>query len=979
MNEKEQKNPYQNTLNLPKTDFSIRANAHEKEPEILKRWKEKNIAQQVVDKNIGEQKFVLHDGPPYANGHIHMGHALNKVLKDIVCKSQRMAGKHAPYVLGWDCHGLPIELKALKELETEFQNNSVHKSMIKKVCREYASSWIKIQNEEFENIGVIADQTKHYETMNPSYEADILRSLAMFVEGGYIERKGKTVPWCFSCKTVLAVAEIEYKDRKDPSCYVLFPVDHDVAKLTFPFAFEKYNDLEINFLVWTTTPWTLALNRALVLNPEAEYVVLKEPNSNRAFIVATDLADKICNLLSIEKNIISSFDSIVFQGKYARHPFIEGLLIPVLLDQSVILGEGTAVLHCAPGCGPEDYLLGVRNGLEIFSPLSSDGRYTNGIEPKELEGMSITDGQIWALKTLSANDRLMHKASISHSYPHCWRCRNGLMFRATDQWFCDLQKNDLVSKSLKELDYVEFIPAWGKQRLQAFVGNRTEWCISRQRNWGVPIPALICGSCNWAYLDENFIKDVAARVQEKGIEWWDWVTVSDLLEEGLIKAGFSCKNCQSDISLFEKEEDILDVWFDSGVSSFAVLKNDEDLGAPADMYLEGSDQHRGWFQSSLLCGMVLLKKAPFKTLLTHGFVVDQNKHKMSKSIGNVVAPHEVIAQYSRDILRLWVASTDYQDDVVISEKVLKNCAEIYRKIRNTCRFVISNLYDFDAQEDLVHIKDLLALDQFALAKLYELNNNVQDAYAQYRFSTVIQMINTYCANDLSAEYLDVLKDRLYCEKSDGLQRRSAQTVLHHISQVLVRLLAPVMSFTAEEIADFIGIDKESVHLTQFLEGLDVWTLISTDQTGPIKSARDTFKIPQVDFVPMMQGFWIMLNEMRAAVLKAIEPLREQGVVKHSLEAKVVICVKRKECVRDLFEEFSKLHSSYEDMNKFFKDWFIVSHVEFVKSSGNCEQTELDWLEVKVEHADGVKCPRCWQWSISTSDTMLCKRCESVLN
>lgn len=967
MNEKEQKNPYQSTLNLPQTEFSIRANAHEKEPALLKRWKEADTAQKAMEKNKGKAKFVLHDGPPYANGHLHMGHALNKILKDIVCKSQRMAGKYVPFVLGWDCHGLPIELKVMKELETQAQENAIHKGMVKQACRDYAAGWIATQKEEFENLGVLSDQTTRYATMDPSYEASILRALATFVKHDYIERKGKTVPWCSSCKTVLATAEIEYKDRKDPSSYVLFPVPDDVARMTFPFAFEKHQNLEINFLVWTTTPWTLPLNRALVINPTVEYVVIKEPTSDRAFIVAAQLADKICSMLKIEKQIVSEFDAVVFQNKRVKHPLIDDLTVPVLMDESIVANEGTAVLHCAPGCGPDDYLLGIKNNLEIFSPVSDDGKYTFGIAPAQLEGMPVADGQFWVLKALAERGRLLHKTSLNHSYPHCWRCHNGLIFRATDQWFCDLQKNDLVSKALKELEYVEFIPTWGKQRLQSFVGNRTEWCISRQRQWGVPIPALLCGTCNWAYLDAEFIGKVADHVARRGVEYWDWVTITDLLEEGLIKPDFTCKNCgNKDVTTFVKEEDILDVWFDSGASSYAVLAQDPVmLGFPADLYLEGSDQHRGWFQSSLLCAMAIEGKAPYKALLTHGFVVDENKHKMSKSVGNVVAPDEVIKQYSRDILRLWVASADYQDDIVISEKVLKNMAEVYRKIRNTCRFLISNLYDFDAVKDLVHIKDLLSLDQFALAQLHELNAKVQDAYAQYNFSSIVQLINNYCANDLSAVYLDVLKDRLYCEKSDGPSRRSAQTVMHHIAQVLIRLLAPIMSFTAEEIADYVGLDQDSIHLTDFATCLDVWEELRPDQSR----AESTVK---------MQGFWIMLHELRAAVLKAIEPLREQGVVKHSLEAKVMLHVTKQEGARDLFNEFIAEHKSLEDVSKFFKDWLIVSHVEFVQTIGDCQPTDLSWLSLKVEHADGVKCPRCWQWSISTHDKQLCKRCELVL-
>ncbi len=946
---KNNKNPYQDTLNLPKTDFSQRAHAATKEPEFVRRWKDECLAAKSWDHNKGEKKFVLHDGPPYANGHLHLGHVLNKTLKDIVTKYKRMQGFHVPVKPGWDCHGLPIELKVLGE-----HKEKLDKKSFKKACREYASKWIETQKEEFEDLGVLMDWDHPYVTMNPEYEASILRAFAKFVDSGYIERKGKTVPWCASCQTVLAAAEIEYEDRKDPSIYVLFPFDKKDSQKLFS---DVDPETQVSFLVWTTTPWTLPLNRAVVLNPGAKYVVLQLNNEKQAIIVAKDLADKICEILKIEKKVLAEFDSQVMQGQKVNHVFIENLKVPVLLDNSVLLDEGTACLHSAPGCGPEDYFLGVKNNLEIFSPISADGRYTEGIEPKELKGMKVTDGQIWVLKKLTELGRLVHKASIKHSYPHCWRCHNGLIFRATDQWFCDLQKNNLVEKSLKEIENVEFIPDWGKARLRSFVSNRTEWCISRQRMWGVPIPALICNKCEYAHISAELINKVADNVAKEGIEFWDEVQVVQLVDKS-----FKCTNCgNNDLSQFKKETDILDVWFDSGVSHFAVLaKEPENLGVPADLYLEGSDQHRGWFQSSLLSSMILNGKSCTKAILTHGFFVDEKGKKMSKSLGNVIYPQDVIKRYSRDILRLWVASSDYQGDVAISERILKNVSECYRKIRNTCRFLLSNLYDFDIKKDGVSFEELLHIDQYALHNLFELNNKVLNYYKDYNFAGVFHTLNSYCVNDLSALYLDISKDRLYVEKADGLLRRSAQTVIYHILDTIIRLIAPMAPFLSEEVSDFYQTDKkQSIHLQNFVD---------VQETTP---ASVTYSIH-------MQGVWNLLEILREAVLKAIEQKREAGLIKHSLEAKVKLYLNAQRDEQQIIEAFIKELKEKEDSNRFFKDWFIVSQIELVDSQDSLEATELPWAFVLVEHAKGNKCPRCWQWDAQAEEGQLCSRCKEVL-
>lgn len=977
----EQKNPFQDTLNLPKTDFSIRANSAQKEPEILKRWATEDLNTKVTEKNEqGEKKFVLHFGPPYANGHLHIGHSLTETLKDIVCKAKRMSGFHVPLVPGWDCHGLPIELKAMAELDLE-KNGVAGRIALKKHCREYAQRWIDIQKEELKDQAILADYDHAYITMDPGYESLTLKALAAFIEQGHIERKLKTVPWCGSCQTVLATAEIEYKDRKDPSLYVLFTLADKVARVTFPFVFEKHPDLVISFAVWTTTPWTLPLNRAVVLNPTAVYVVLQGKTENQAFIVAKDLADKVCKELGIEKVELAECDSIVFEGKKVQHPFIDGFEVPILLDDMVMIGEGTACLHSAPGCGPEDYLFGVKNGLEIFSPLSADGKYTKGIMPESLEGVSIADGQKMVFTMLGQNNRILHKTTISHSYPHCWRCHNGLMFRATNQWFCDLAKNDLINRTLAEIEKTTFVPERGQARLHSFIANRTEWCISRQRQWGVPIPAVMCQACGWTLLSAEFVRAVADHVATEGVEFWDRMSVPALLSEKVLPEDFACSGCHNrDMARFTLERDILDVWFDSGASSYAVLaQKPETLGVPADVYFEGSDQHRGWFQSSMLCGMVLYDHAPMKTIVTHGFVVDEHKRKMSKSLGNVIAPKDVITKNSRDILRLWVASADFADDLVISDKLLGNIAEMYRKIRNTCRFLIANLYDFDIKENAVEVDQMLAIDQHALMTLHDLDNTIRTAYDNYHFSTVVQALNGYCTNDLSAVYLDIVKDRLYVEKPDGLERRSAQTAMYNILDVLTRLMAPVLSFLAEEISDFYQKDKqESIHLQDFTQVLDVWNYLTAGLQTDRLLTHQIQDFGAVSYALQKRGQWTALAELRDAVLKGIEPKRTEGVVKHSYEAHVTVWLDPASQEGALINQFIKDLTLKQDVTRFFKDWFVVSDVTFAPDDKGLDQSIVPWLALRVEHAQGVKCPRCWRWDTSTHEAGLCTRCQSVL-
>lgn len=969
-----EKNIFRDTLNLPVTPFSIRAHAEVKEAEIVDRWNTGQLCAAAQMKNATTgQRFVLHDGPPYANGSIHMGTTLNKVLKDMVVKSKRMAGYHAPFIPGWDCHGLPIELKVTEKIPLPENPQDTQRSAFKKECRAFAQRWIETQKAEFTQLGVLADWENRYYTMSYQYQAAIIRAFAQFVDGNYIERKGKTVPWCFSCKTVLSQAEIEHYERKDPSLYVSFPLVETSRPACLQALHTLYPEITTySVIIWTTTPWTLPLNRAVIAHPDAPYVVVRATDTE-AFILARDMVAPLSALTSVSHPILAQFSGKELTGMFVHHPFDTARHVPLLFDESVALDQGTAFVHSAPGCGPEDYLIGIRNGLEIYSPLSPDGRYTAGIVPAQLEGMSILDAQGWVITQLLERKKLVHKASLKHAYPHCWRCKRGLMFRATDQWFCSLQQGDLVTSTIDQLSHISFIPAWGKNRLAASISHRTEWCISRQRQWGTPLIALFCTVCEHPFLNSTFIKKIADGVADHGIEYWDTVDLAT------VQAHVICTQCgNDDRSRFKKERDILDVWFDSGVSHYAVLALHGNGLLPADMYLEGSDQHRGWFQSSLLTSMVLNKVAPMKTIFTHGYVVDDKGHKMSKSLGNVIAPADVIKDYSVDILRLWVASTDVEKDCVISKKLLDNVAEVYRKIRNTCRFILANLYDFSQEKESLPYDQLLMIDRYALMQRDQIATTVKDAYQRYDFTTVYTTLGTYCSVNLSAFYLDIIKDRLYVETPDGRARRSAQTVLWSLLDTITRLMAPVLSFLAEEVADhYQAPGRESIHLQLF--------------------APHSSSLALHDTVQSYADVWSMLHEMRSAVLKAIEQQRAQGVIKHSLEARVTLYVDASAPFKKQFEAFKQLlaadeytssslqvdHSNPETRTtcRFFNEWFIVSQSvmrDAIPDLKECEQTSLPWLMVRVERAHGVKCPRCWQWDVTERADELCARCVNVL-
>jgi isoleucyl-tRNA synthetase len=936
---------YKDSLNLPRTSFPIRPARGVEEEQLLQRWSDEKLYERAYTCNQGSAQYVLHDGPPYTNGHIHLGHAYNKILKDMLTKSRRMTGKHVPVKPGWDCHGLPIELKVSQE------HPGLSPLELIKKCREYARQWIDVQRAEFKKLGVVMDWENPYITMSHSYEAAIVRSFKQFVEQNFIQKKNKTVPWCMSCQTVLATAEIDYKERKDPSVYVLFTLPAEVARRLHG----NESQMPVHLLVWTTTPWTLPLNRAVALRPDTSYSLCRMGDT--CVVIGTSLVDSLRTKLAVEVQELSRFNGDVLTGVQVQHPFIPGFNVPIIFDQMVTLDDGTACVHCAPGCGAEDYEAGLKNGLEIFSAVSPSGHYMHGIQPVELEGMSVTDGQWWVLKQLEARGTLFHKTSLKHQYPHCWRCRNGLIFRATKQWFCDLSQHHLKERALNALETMQFLPRPSGNSLRATVDGRLEWCLSRQRIWGVPIPAICCTKCGESALIPSLVDAVAEGIEQQGVEFWRLVNLSTLLP-----AGYACRSCEN--NTFEKEYDILDVWFDSGISHYAVLRSHAELSFPADCYLEGRDQARGWFQSSLLTSMVLEGRSCTSTIITHGYTVDGSGQKMSKSLGNVVSPQEVIERIGVDGLRLWVASIDYENDAVVSDVLLNNVAEVFRKIRNTARFLLSNLYDFNPATDAISFDDLLFIDRYALGRLYQFESSVRAAYESADFTAVYHALTDYCATELSALYLDVIKDRLYVERAAGRQRRSAQTVCYHILDIMTRLMAPIMSFTAEQLSDLYQTGKDrSIHLQQFSTIHPLWLRLEADWSD---------------------ASWDRLFAVRSAILKSIELLRQQGIIKHPLEASVRIAFDSTPANAVLQKIFDGMRHAGQSFNEVMKELCVVSQCVEVPfdSIREISTSELAGVAITVERIGGTKCPRCWQYTEAEAalqeSTGLCVRCSLIV-
>jgi isoleucyl-tRNA synthetase len=899
---------YKNTLNLPVTDFPMKANLAQKELEILEQWQSSGLYEKLSEAGKTKPRYILHDGPPYANGHIHIGHALNKILKDFILKSKRMSGYDAPYVPGWDCHGLPIELQVEKNLGSK--KHEISKLEMRRECRRYAEKFIDIQRGEFKRLGVLGDWENPYLTMNFEYEGLTAAELAKFAHNGGLYRGKKPVHWCSSCVTALAEAEVEYADHTSPSIYVKFPLRDDISAVVPELAGKK-----VSVVIWTTTPWTIPANLAISLHPDFIYVALEV--AGEALIVAEGLKETFLAANRLEGKVLASFPSRILAGKLCRHPFYDRDSV-ILLGEHVTLEAGTGCVHTAPGHGQDDYEMGLKFGLDIYNPVDNHGRFIQNLEFFGGEFVFAANPKV--IEKLQEEGALVGAGQVSHSYPHCWRCKKPIIFRATEQWFISMEANGLRRNSLKAINSVDWIPKWGRERIYGMIENRPDWCISRQRSWGVPITAFSCTACG-EYLADGVLMDHVAEIfkKESADVWFDWPA------EQLLPAGTTCPACGS--AALAKEMDILDVWFDSGVSHAAVLEPNPKLSSPADMYLEGSDQHRGWFHSSLLESVGSRGRAPYRSVLTHGFVVDGSGRKMSKSVGNVVAPEEVIKKFGAEILRLWVAAQDYRDDIRISPEILTRLSEAYRRIRNTCRYILGNINDFDPARDMVSIGDMPEIDRWALHQLDLLTEKVLQSYEECEFHVLYHAVNGFCTVEMSAFYLDILKDRIYTSRKDSLERRSAQTVMYHILDSLVRLVAPVLSFTADEVWRYIPGDREpSIHLAGFPALHPEW-----------RNDR-------------LMERWERIMKVRGEVSKALEQARVTKVIGHSLDAKVTINVP------------GDLGTFLGEYARELKRIFIVSNVDLqgtVLTGEGYVSEQIEGLKIKVEAAPGEKCERCW--------------------
>ncbi len=925
---------YSKTLNLPQTEFPMRANLPEREPELLQYWKDKRVYERKIEQAQGKPKFVLHDGPPYANGNIHIGTALNKVLKDIIIKYKSLRGFDAPYVPGWDTHGMPIEHAAIKILG--LNRHELDPLDLRRECKQYALKCLDIQREEFKRLGVAGDWDNPYITLVPPYEAKQIEVFGEMAKKGYIYKGLKSVYWCTSCETALAEAEIEYAEKKSHTVYVKFPLVDDKGNL--PVGVDPKN---VYAVIWTTTPWTLPANVAIAIHPELEYAWVE--TGGEIYLLATELAAAVAKDNGIEKyTMLAKAKGAALEGMVFAHPFIDRESTVVLADY-VTLEQGTGCVHTAPGHGQEDFDTGVKYGLPVINPVDHAGRFT--AEGGLFQGMKVEDANVPIIKELAGRGLLLGKGSVRHQYAHCWRCKNPVIYRATEQWFASVEGfRDAALKAIRE---VEFIPAWGQERMHNMVADRQDWCISRQRVWGLPIPIFYCEQCNEHIINDTTITAVKELFRREGSDAW-WARPA----AEILPAGFSCEHCGH--KAFRKETDIMDVWFDSGSSHAAVLEERPELTWPAAMYLEGSDQHRGWFQSSLLTSVATRGRAPFEAVLTHGFVVDGEGRKMSKSVGNVIFPQEVIKQYGADILRLWVASSDYKTDIRISKDILKQMAEVYRKIRNTFRYILGSIADFDPNRDKVAYSQMLEIDRWALLRLEQVRERVTRAYQEYEFHALYHTVHNFCAVDLSAFYLDILKDRVYTSPPGSVERRAAQTAMYEILTALVAMLSPVLAFTTEEVWQYmpkVAGMPESVQMAD-------WPAEHPEYLDDSLAAK-----------------WDKILELRGEITKALEDKRRAKTIGHSLDAAVELYAEG--------EDYDILKAVGEDE---LKTILIVSGVRVIEglNGAPAETYRADGLAlaVAVKPAAGEKCERCWIYSDTVTQDKehptLCERCAGVM-
>ena len=926
---------YKDTLNLPKTAFPMKGNLVKKEPEMLEKWESIDLYNLIRQSSKGRKRFHLHDGPPYANGNIHMGTAFNKVLKDIIIKSRQMAGFDSPYVPGWDCHGLPIEHRVDGELGAKKMEMS--QAEIRGFCRRYAEKYIDIQRNEFKRLGVLGEWDNPYLTMNYPYEATIIREFGKFALNGSLVRSKKPIYWCISCKTALAEAEVEYDEHSSPSIFVKFPMISDLDQLA-----PVLKGKQVSMIIWTTTPWTIPANLAIALHPGLKYAAV-QTGDNEVMILAEGLLDLCMDTFGIESyEVLKLFKAAELENLEARHPLYDRPS-KIVLAPYVTLEAGTGCVHTAPGHGREDYETGLQYDLETYSPVDDSGCFTPDVG--YFAGMEVFAANEAVKDKLSEVGALLKEEEITHEYPHCWRCKKPVIFRSTKQWFISMEKNDLRKNALDAIRKVSWIPSWGEDRIYKMIANRPDWCVSRQRTWGVPITVFFCDECDEPVITQEIIDHVSGMVEQSGADIW--FTKS---EKELLPPETRCPNCGAD--RFRKETDILDVWFDSGVSYAAVMENRGYLDSPADLYLEGSDQHRGWFHSSLLCSVGTRKEAPYKGVLTHGFVVDGAGKAMHKSSGNVIAPEELIKSHGAEILRLWVAGEDYRDNIRLSKEILQRLTEAYRRIRNTCRYLLGNLNDFDWETDQVPYTEMEELDRWALNRIQELNGRILKAYEDFNFHLVYHNLHNFCVLDLSSFYLDIIKDRLYTSPKKSAARRSSQTAMHEILETLVRLMAPVLSFTADEIWQ---------HMTGKERPVSVHVDIFSPQN---KEYQDT----------ELAERWEQIISVRKEVTKVLELARKEKSIGHPLDASVRL---------GLAPKLADKLAPYEDQ---LRSIFIVSSVdlrEIDQVEGGFESETVPGLKVEVSPSLDPKCERCWIHDPSVGDDKnhpnTCERCRNVLN
>jgi isoleucyl-tRNA synthetase len=928
---------YKKTLNLPQTKFPMKANLAQREPERLKQWETSGLYSALRRQSQDRPRFILHDGPPYANGHIHIGTALNKILKDIIIRSRQMMGFDAVYVPGWDCHGLPIEHNVDKELGSKKHEMSL--TAVRQRCRRYAEKFIDIQRTEFKRLGVQGEWDNPYLTMSYDYEATIATECFRFAREGSLFRSKKPIHWCCSCQTALAEAEIEYADEASPSIYVKFPFAEDLGDVDPALAGRR-----VSMVIWTTTPWTLPANRAVALHPEFDYVAVADADGEVYILAKALAADCMARFGKSDYATLAAIPAQALDRRQCRHPFYDRDSL-VVLGEHVTLEAGTGCVHTAPGHGREDHEVGLAYGIEPYSPVDDRGVFTD--EVGRFAGQFVFKANAPIIDHLRETGMLMAQEQIAHSYPHCWRCKQPVIFRATPQWFISMEKTRLRGKALEEIDRVEWVPHWGRERIFGMIENRPDWCVSRQRAWGVPIAIFYCEGCGELYREAAMEAKLYDLFAAKGADAWFGPEADQLLP-----AGTTCAQCGG--KTFAKETDILDVWFDSGVSHAAVLEKRDDLNWPADLYLEGSDQHRGWFHSSLLTAVGTRGQAPYKSVLTHGFVVDADGRKMSKSLGNVMAPKTVIDKYGAEILRLWVSAADYRDDIRISDTILKQLSDAYRRIRNTSRFMLGNLYDFDPARDALDYGQLTDLDRFTLHRLQSLVGRAQKAYETYEFHLIYHALHNFCALDLSAFYLDILKDRLYTSAPTSAKRRGAQTVIHIVLDTMARLMAPILAFTAEEVWQYLPAraDKtDSVHAAPMPTVRAEWQ----DETLAAK--------------------WRQLLVVRGEVTKALEAARVGKLIGHPLDAAVTIAAPA---------PYGEALSQYGEI---LDKLFIVSQVVLAEDGGRVSEDayrspEIEGLGIAVAKAPGEKCERCWIHATTVGDDpeypTVCARCRREL-